>query len=78
MIWSTCVSEVDNIFPPDQRSVAQGILASLFTGLGFGMGCILGGYFYDHYGSEMLFNVSLVIGILSLTTFYIGRLFTRD
>jgi hypothetical protein len=26
----------------------------------------------------MLFNVALVIGILSLTTFYIGRLFTRD
>ncbi|KAI8876683.1 MFS general substrate transporter [Backusella circina FSU 941] len=78
MIWSTCVSEVDNIFPPDQRSVAQGILASLFTGLGFGIGCILGGYFYDHYGSEMLFDVALGIGSLSLIIFFIGRLFSRD
>lgn len=69
------MSEVDQIFPVHQRAIAQGILASLFTGLGFGVGCIVGGYAYDHYGIHMLFNVSIGVAIISLTTFWIGRMF---
>lgn len=75
MIWSTCVSEVDQMFPVNQRAIAQGILAALFSGLGFGLGCILGGYAYDHYGAQMLFNVSITVAVISLLVFWIGRLF---
>ncbi|KAJ2963106.1 hypothetical protein NQZ79_g1822 [Umbelopsis isabellina] len=39
LFWATAVSEVDNYFPPTQRSVAQGILAGLYGGLGTGFGC---------------------------------------
>ncbi|KAI8645650.1 major facilitator superfamily domain-containing protein [Parasitella parasitica] len=74
MIWSTCVSEVDLMFPDDQRAVAQGILAALFSGLGFGLGCILGGFAYDNYGSQMLFNVSIAVAVISLIVFWCGRL----
>lgn len=78
MIWSTCVSEVDQIFPVQQRAVAQGILAALFTGLGFGIGCLVGGYAYDHYGSHMLFNVSIGTAIASLLIFWFGRFFKSN
>lgn len=75
MIWSTCVSEVDRMFPVHQRAIAQGILASLFSGLGFGIGCIVGGYAYDQYGINMLLNVSIGVAAFSLTLFWIGRFF---
>ncbi|KAG2233528.1 major facilitator superfamily domain-containing protein [Thamnidium elegans] len=75
MIWSTCVSEVDQMFPIHQRAIAQGILASLFSGLGFGIGCIVGGYAYDHYGINMLFDVSIGVAVFSLTLFWAGRMF---
>lgn len=74
MIWSTCVSEVDQMFPVNQRAVAQGILAALFSGLGFGLGCILGGFAYDNYGSQMLFSVSISVAVVSLLVFWCGRL----
>lgn len=75
MIWSTCVSEVDQMFPVHQRAIAQGILASLFSGLGFGIGCIVGGYAYDHYGINTLFDVSIGVAVFSLLLFWIGRMF---
>lgn len=62
------------MFPVNQRAVAQGILAALFSGLGFGLGCILGGFAYDNYGSQMLFNVSISVAVVSLLVFWCGRL----
>ncbi|KAI8983709.1 major facilitator superfamily domain-containing protein [Pilobolus umbonatus] len=73
LIWCTCVSEVDSIFPDNQRAMGQGILAALFSGLGFGIGCLCGGYFYDTYGSNMLFVISISIACLSMLIFSIGR-----
>jgi predicted MFS family arabinose efflux permease len=63
------------MFPIHQRAIAQGILAALFSGLGFGIGCIVGGYAYDHYGIHMLFNVSVGVAIISLFIFWVGRMF---
>ncbi|KAI8065348.1 major facilitator superfamily domain-containing protein [Gilbertella persicaria] len=74
LIWSTCVSEVDQMFPTNQRAIAQGLLASFFNGIGFGLGCILGGFAYDHYGAAMLFNLSIAVSLISLIVFWSGRL----
>ncbi|OAD76118.1 hypothetical protein PHYBLDRAFT_88121, partial [Phycomyces blakesleeanus NRRL 1555(-)] len=73
MIWSTSVSEVDTFFPADQRAMAQGILAALFSGLGYGLGCIIGGMVYDQYGVTALFEVSAAIAAFSLGVFLLGR-----
>ncbi|KAK4508869.1 uncharacterized protein ATC70_013492 [Mucor velutinosus] len=73
LIWSTAVAEVDGFFPVDQRSVAQGILAALFSGLGYGLGCIIGGCVYAVYGSIKLFQISAFICTLSLVVFLSGR-----
>lgn len=63
------------MFPIHQRAIAQGILAALFSGLGFGIGCIVGGYAYDHYGILMLFNVAIGVAAISLLVFWAGRMF---
>lgn len=63
------------MFPIHQRAIAQGILAALFSGLGFGIGCIVGGYAYDHYGILMLFNAAIAVAAISLLVFWAGRMF---
>ncbi|KAI8095933.1 major facilitator superfamily domain-containing protein [Thamnidium elegans] len=73
LVWSTAVAEVDSFFPVEQRSIAQGILAALFSGLGYGIGCILGGYIYGVYGFSKLFQVSTIICGISLVVFLSGR-----
>ncbi|GAA5804409.1 hypothetical protein HPULCUR_009902 [Helicostylum pulchrum] len=73
LVWSTAVAEVDSFFPVEQRSIAQGILAALFSGLGYGIGCILGGYIYGVYGFSKLFQVSTIICGMSLIVFLSGR-----
>lgn len=73
LVWSTAVAEVDSFFPVEQRSIAQGILAALFSGLGYGIGCILGGYIYGVYGFSRLFQVSTIICGISLIVFLSGR-----
>ncbi|KAI9271700.1 major facilitator superfamily domain-containing protein [Phascolomyces articulosus] len=77
LCWSTAVSEVDAFFPPDQRAVAQGILASLFTGLGYGIGCIVGGAIYNQLGAVPLCHASAAVGVLSFIVFLCGRQSTR-
>lgn len=73
LAWSTGVSEVDSFFPPDQRAMAQGILAALFTGFGFGFGCLIGGAVYDSYGASALCQTSAGIAAVSLVVFLAGR-----
>lgn len=73
-MWSTAVSEVDTFFPEEQRAMAQGILAALFSGLGYGLGCVLSGVIYDHFGSQCLLGASSCIALFGLLSFYGGIL----
>lgn len=73
LVWSISVAEVDSFFPTEQKSIAQGVLAALFTGLGYGVGCLLGGSIYGVYGSIKLFQVSSFICCISLIVFLCGR-----
>ncbi|CDS10677.1 hypothetical protein LRAMOSA11163 [Lichtheimia ramosa] len=73
LAWSTAVSEVDTFFPPDQRAIAQGILAALFNGLGFGLGCILGGIVYGRWGAVALIHTASCVAAVSLLVFLGGR-----
>ncbi|KAI8641084.1 major facilitator superfamily domain-containing protein [Parasitella parasitica] len=77
LVWSTAVAEVDSFFPVEQRSVAQGILAALFSGLGYGLGCIIGGFVFAVYGSIKLFQISTFVCALSLVVFLSGRRYAQ-
>lgn len=73
LVWSTSVAEVDSYFQVEQKSIAQGILAALFSGLGYGIGCLTGGYVLNVYGSVRLFQLSALICGISLSVFLFGR-----
>ncbi|KAG0742223.1 hypothetical protein G6F57_010701 [Rhizopus arrhizus] len=74
IFWATSVSEMDSFFPPEQRSVAQGILGALHFGLGTGLGALAGGYLYQYLGSVWMFRSAALICTLNMFIFYIGRL----
>lgn len=74
LFWATAVSEIDNYFPPTQRSVAQGILAGLYGGLGTGFGCFLGGYLFENYGGAVLYQGAATVTALSVVVFLVGRI----
>ncbi|CAM0139602.1 unnamed protein product [Umbelopsis sp. WA50703] len=73
LFWATAVSEVDNYFPPTQRSVAQGILAGLYGGLGTGFGCFCGGYLFENYGGAVLYQAAAITSAIGIMVFLIGR-----
>ncbi|KAI8391624.1 major facilitator superfamily domain-containing protein [Radiomyces spectabilis] len=74
LLWSTSVFEVDTLFPGDQRAIAQGILAALNYGLGYGVGCLAGGFLYENYGYVWLVQVAVAVTAVSLVVFILGHL----
>ncbi|KAI8967517.1 major facilitator superfamily domain-containing protein [Mycotypha africana] len=74
IFWATSVSEIDGFFPPEQRSVAQGILGALHFGVGAGMGAFVGGYLYEYYGAVCMFRIVALIAASNMAIFYLGRL----
>ncbi|ORX59023.1 hypothetical protein DM01DRAFT_1333614 [Hesseltinella vesiculosa] len=74
LFWATAVSEIDGFFPPEQRSMAQGILGGLHAGLGTGIGALIGGFLYEDFGAFGLFWTAALLCFLSTAIFLIGRL----
>lgn len=73
IFWGTAVSEMDAMFPPNQRAVAQGVLGALHTGLGTGLGALIGGQLYEYFGASGLFHSAAAISLISALVFCIGR-----
>ncbi|KAI8884827.1 MFS general substrate transporter [Backusella circina FSU 941] len=74
IFWATSVSEVDSFFPPEQRSIAQGLLGALHAGLGQGIGAFCGGYLYEYLGAIWMFRVAAAVAALNMGVFCLGRL----
>ncbi|KAI9267595.1 hypothetical protein EDC94DRAFT_536910 [Helicostylum pulchrum] len=74
IFWATSVSEMDGFFPPEQRSVAQGILGALHFGLGAGLGALSGGYLYEYMGAIWMFRIGALVATINMVIFYVGRL----
>ncbi|KAI8142802.1 major facilitator superfamily domain-containing protein [Fennellomyces sp. T-0311] len=78
IFWGTAVSEMDDLFPPAQRAMAQGVLGALHTGLGTGLGALIGGYLYEYFGPLWLFRSAALLACFSTLIFCIGRLSRFD
>lgn len=65
LIWSAGVIKADAIAPPGMKSRAQGLLGMVYFGLGSGVGALLGGIVYEHYGSAFMWGMVLVLLCLS-------------
>ncbi|XP_071948683.1 major facilitator superfamily domain-containing protein 6-like protein A [Antedon mediterranea] len=57
-------SLAENIAPPGEERTVEYILLSLYWGLGYGAGCMIGGYLYDKVGLVILFQGSAVLAFI--------------
>ncbi|KAI9262147.1 major facilitator superfamily domain-containing protein [Phascolomyces articulosus] len=73
IFWATAVSEMDSLFPPEQRAMAQGILGGLNQGLGMGLGALFGGYIDAYFGTVWMFRSAAFLCAISIVIFCVGR-----
>eukprot|EP00727_Mastigamoeba_balamuthi_P006808 m51a1_g2748 hypothetical protein (890) ;mRNA; r:949841-953655 len=59
--WAAIVTRISALFPKGLEATAQGVLAGIYLGLGFGVGFIAGGEVFRSMGGEVLFTGSAVI-----------------
>ncbi|KAI9312203.1 hypothetical protein BX666DRAFT_1989598 [Dichotomocladium elegans] len=73
IFWGTAVNEMDALFPPQQRAIAQGVLGALHAGFGTGLGALVGGYLYAYLGAPWLFYSAAALSTISVLVFCAGR-----
>ncbi|EDO33207.1 predicted protein [Nematostella vectensis] len=59
IMWSTCVSFASVVSPPEIYTSMEGVIAGVHYGLGWGLGVVIGGWFYHAYGVRNLFRFCL-------------------
>lgn len=55
LMWATCVSYAKRIAPPGMEATMQGVLTSVYYGIGRVTGSLLGGVLYSEIGPRLLF-----------------------
>ncbi|CAH1261693.1 MFSD6 [Branchiostoma lanceolatum] len=71
--WAAATSYASIYAPDDLQTVAQGIVATTFFGLGHTLGNLVGGLVFQRYGAVALFrsvSVSCLIGLLLFCQLY--------
>lgn len=69
MTWSAGALQADQIAPVGLKSSAQGLLNMAFNGLGSGIGALVGGIIYEHFGAQTMWATVVFISILSIFMF---------
>eukprot|EP01039_Chlorochromonas_danica_P004059 gene4059-4438_t len=66
VMWSVSCTYANRISPPDCHGTMQALLKGLHSGLGGGVGALIGGFVYDSYGAVWLFEMSGMLALCSL------------
>jgi predicted MFS family arabinose efflux permease len=69
MTWSAGALQADHIAPANLKSSAQGLLNMAFNGLGSGLGAIIGGYIYEHFGAKTMWIIVAIFSFISILLF---------
>ena len=73
LAWAACTIYAYQAAPSDMHGTMLGLLAALFHGFGRGLGNLIGGWIYDHYGPVLLWRWTALlapIGILVVAVFH--------
>ncbi|XP_038067514.1 major facilitator superfamily domain-containing protein 6-like protein A [Patiria miniata] len=63
-LWETVTSYSEQISPPAMDRSVKAILNSLYHGVGFAVGSVVGGLLYDQAGLQVLFGISAGVAFL--------------
>jgi PPP family 3-phenylpropionic acid transporter len=71
-MWVACVGLAGEMAPPGMGATAQGLLSSVFFGLGGAIGGLAGGLIYERLGFPILFRLAAGFALLGLAVFALG------
>jgi PPP family 3-phenylpropionic acid transporter len=72
-LWVASVSYANEIAPEGMGTTAQGLLNSVFFGLGGSVGALLGGSIYARWGFPVMFRLSALAALLGSAGFLLSR-----
>jgi len=73
MFWSSCVAICNSLAPPHLKATFQGILSALFNGCAASLGSFIGGFIFDEYSPNSLFEVFALVNFCALTLFILSN-----
>lgn len=73
LMWTAAVRFASEMAPPELANTSQGVLNGVHAGLGFGVGCIIGGMLYSNLGSINMFRLTAFVTFASMLLFAIVR-----
>ena len=68
-LWVACVSLANEMAPEGMGATAQGLLNSVFFGLGGSLGGLSGGFVYERFGFAVLFRLAAILGLVGVSLF---------
>lgn len=72
LCWQTSCMYAQQIAPPGCEATMQSLLESLHWGLGSGMGSLMAGFIYHHFGAEVLFGLAALLSVAALAVSALG------
>ncbi|GMF10307.1 unnamed protein product [Phytophthora lilii] len=72
LAWAACTQYVYSAAPPGCQGTIMGVLNAVQNGLARGMGTLIGGFFYQHYGARVMWLVTdlgVPLALFSLAVF---------
>lgn len=69
MTWSAGALQADRIAPNNLKSSAQGLLNMAFNGFGSGLGAVVGGYIFEHFGAKAMWATVASLSFISILLF---------
>jgi len=76
-LWVASTSIGFKIAPTHLKTTLQGIITGLHAGVGFGSGALVGGYIFEAYGAEILFQFGAIVVGTGLFCFLLEKGITR-
>jgi oligosaccharide:H+ symporter len=72
LAWAACTQYVYSAAPPGCQGTVMGMLNAVQNGLARGMGTLIGGYFYQHYGARTMWlatDLGVPLAVVGLGVF---------
>ncbi|RLN53910.1 hypothetical protein BBJ28_00009970 [Nothophytophthora sp. Chile5] len=72
LAWAACTQYIYSAAPPGCQGTVMGVLNAVQNGLGRGVGTLIGGFFYQHYGPRTMWLVAdlgVPLALLGLAVF---------
>ncbi|KAH9133463.1 hypothetical protein LEN26_007095 [Aphanomyces euteiches] len=74
LMWTACTTYIYDVAQPGTHGTMMGLFSAIVSGIGQGSGTLVGGYFYEHYGAQVMWLVAdMAVPIALVGLFFFSR-----